>query len=387
MSDLWDFKGDLVKKGDCLRNVYPISSKLEKDKFGFIHYYFTESMFINPKYYIPYDDLQLFENFLMGGSRSYPSDGNIPVDIAASEAKLILDSIEKIANDPNHPFHKNADNELKKNGKYGMVRGTIKLYLGNYTISDWKRKRFTDDIDFWIYDKLLLEYVLKENGWIKNYTNKEYEKLIKWYNFATNEEESNKIIASDDIEQILDFGAGSFLYGSNLKDIFKKKLTRGHEVDLSDILNVALLNNKDKGELSKDWIEAWNAVEECANKRCSRTTSNIISLIRYSYGIALYLKRVSKAIQKYRKLILDESNYPLFKIINIYKHSNQWLSKVKILEINQARTIIYEEILEQEKLRKIYSNNLKNFARKLLCLLNSKYRYINVIFHIKRIKS
>ncbi len=381
MSDLWDFTGDSVKSGDCLRDVSPITKMVLKAKSGFIHYVFTSCMFVNPKYSIPLDDLQLFENLLIGGSRSYPSDGKIPVDIAASEAKIILDRIEEISNDPNHPYHKEALEalSLEKNGKHGMVRGTIKLYLDNYTAKDWKRKRFTDDIDFWIFNKKLFEFVLQENGWVKNKKTKEFEKSIKWYNFAANNEENGIIIASNDIEQKLDFGAGSYLEGSTLKDILKKKLKRGHEVDLSDIINVALKHSKENGELNKEWVDAWKAFEESANIRSTRITSNMISLCKYSYGVALHLKRVSKAINKYRKLILD---LPLYQIIDIYKNSNQWLSKVKILEINRIRSKIYTELLEQEKQKKLYSKNLRDFASKVLYLLNLKYRDSNVIYLI-----
>ena len=385
MSDLWDKNGDTVKKGDCLRDVSPILNEVKKDKLGFIHYVFMESMFINPKYCIPLDDFQLFENFLMGGSRSYPSDGNIPVDIAASEAKLIIDRIEDISIDHSHPYQKEALNELKINGKLGMVRGTIKLYLGNYTTSDWKRKRFTDDIDFWIFNKKLFEYVLSEYGWRKNKT-REFQKSVKWYNFATNEEESNILIASNDIEQKLDFGNGSYLDGSTLKDIFKKKLKRGHEVDLSDIINVVITNNKKSGELNKEWLDAWIALEESANIRGTRITSNMISLCRYSFGVANHLKKVSEAIKKYKDLILDKSKYPLTKIITIYKYSNHWLSNVKILEVNMIRNEIYQDLLKHEELKKQYSQNLKNFSRKILCLLNSKYKFCNVIFKIKEVR-
>lgn len=384
MSDLWDSKSDLVERGDCRREICPIPTVFNKDVLGFTHYIFSNTMFVNPKYNIPLDGFQLFENFLLGGSRSYPSDGKIPVDVASSEAKIILNRIEEISQDPNHQFHKEAIKVIKENGKYGMVRGTIKLYLGNYTTSDWRRKRFTDDIDFWIFSRNLLEFVLTENGWVKNKETKEYEKSIQWFDFNTNTEESGKLIASNDIELMLDFGAGSYLDGSALRDIFKKKIKRGHEVDLSDIINVAIIYNDEEGELDKEWTDIWDAVQESVNTRSTRTTSNIISLCRYSYGVAKHLERVSRTLRRYKKLILDGSKYPLNKIITIYRHSDQWLSKDKIMEINIIRNKIYEELLEQEKFKHQQSINLKNFTKKILEKLNSSYCFCKVIFEVKR---
>ena len=382
MSDIWDYIGDLVTKGDRQRDVSPKFKFIQQDELKTIHYIFTHRNFVNPKYSIPSDEFQLFENFLIGGSRSYPSDGSTPVDIAASEAFIILDRIEEIAKDPKHTYHESAAMNIKENGKLSLVRGAIKLYLGGYTSNDWKRKRFTDDIDFWIYNKILFESVLVENGWVKNRKTKEFEKSIKWYNFATNEEENGILIASDDVEQRMDFGAGSFLEGSTLKDIFKKKLKRGHEVDLSDMINVIMMNRSDPDyeKENEEWASVWIAFEEATNTRDNRITSNIITLCRYAYGVASHLKRVSDAIQKYRGFILDSSKYPTYQVIKIYKNSNQWLSSSKILEMYRIRSKIYEELLEQEKLKLSYSKNLKDFAKRILHLLNLKYSFCNTKF-------
>jgi hypothetical protein len=100
-------------------------------------------MFNNPKYAIPQNDIALFQKFINGGSREYPSDGNIPTDIVAGEARAILKEISETSKNPNAPYHKDAI-ELLKNGKLDLIRGTVKLYLGKYTTRDWRRKRFTD---------------------------------------------------------------------------------------------------------------------------------------------------------------------------------------------------------------------------------------------------
>ena len=78
MTSIWDTKADAVKKGDNLRDVSPLTEKIKIDENSFTHYVFTKTMFNNPWYKIPQDDLELFKKYLDGGSRSYPSDGHIP---------------------------------------------------------------------------------------------------------------------------------------------------------------------------------------------------------------------------------------------------------------------------------------------------------------------
>jgi len=221
---LWDLKADSVTKGDNLRDVSPILSKTKIDEKGFVHFVFSKAMFHNPKFIVPNDDYELFERFLDGGSREYPSDGSIPVDVITSEANLVLDKITEIASDANHKYCQTAREELRKNGKYGLVRGTVKLYLSEYTTRDWRRKRFTDDIDFWVLNKNLLEYALKETGWQKNHQTREFEKIVKWFNYSSKKLEVSLIIASNDTDQLLDFCNGCYLEGSALKDIFKKMI-------------------------------------------------------------------------------------------------------------------------------------------------------------------
>ncbi|MFX1298361.1 MAG: hypothetical protein ACFFD2_26340, partial [Promethearchaeota archaeon] len=154
MASIWDRKADMVQSGDNLRKIIPIREY--NDSSGLTHFVFTKEIFYNPKYIIPLDNFTLFYNFLNGGSREYPSDGNIPVDVVAEEAKIILNRIKEIANDSTHTFHSKAKHILVK-GENNLLRGTVKLYLGEYTTRDWRRKRSTDDIDFWISDNVLFE--------------------------------------------------------------------------------------------------------------------------------------------------------------------------------------------------------------------------------------
>jgi len=383
MYGLWDVKADCVIKGDNLRDVSPVLDKTKIDENGFTHYVFSKTMFHNPKFTIPEDDYELFEKFLDGGSREYPSDGNIPADIMASEANLVLDKITKLANKSDHKYCQIAREELRKNGRNGLIRGTVKLYLCDYTTRDWRRKRFTDDIDFWIFNKNLLEYALRKTGWKKNSKTKEFEKTIKWYNYSTNNLETSVLIASNDTDQVLDFCNGCYLEGSALKDIFKKKLKRGHDVDLSDIINVAIVNNKERGELHEDWINVWSAFEESANTRSSRITSNIISLCRFSHGIADYLERIGRVIGKYSKLVLEESKYSDRKIIHVCKVSSHYLRQSSTFKPKITRNRIYSNLAKQKTKKQEYANGLRNFTNKVLDLLNSKYQHSEIMFEIE----
>ena len=384
MFDLWDCKADKVYNGDNLREVTPILKKTRIDENGFTHHVFSKTIFHNPKFTIPDNDYELFKRFLDGGSREYPSDGNVPADVAANEANIILEKICEIASNSNHQVCKEARDELRRNGKFGLIRGTLKLYLGQYTTRDWRRKRFTDDIDFWIFHKGLLEYVLRECGWKKNTKTKEYEKVIIWFNLNTKKMEKTLLIASNDTNQVLDFGLGGYLEGSTLRDIFKKKLRRGHNVDLSDIINVAIVNNREGDDyLDKDWVEAWNTFEESANIRGMRSTSNLISLCRYSFGIADYLERVSMAIDKYKNTVLNKSEYSDKKIIRVCENSSHFLSNHLKLEPISTRNRIYHNLTKQ-KIRKLeYVNNLRNFANKVLEMLNTKFKQGKIIFEVE----
>ena len=327
MNGIWDSKSDAIKKGDNLRDVSQLMDKTRKDGEGFIHYVFSKANFSNQWYTIPEDDFKLFENFIEGGSRAYPSDGSIPCDIIAKEARKVLKKIELCSQDPNHHYCQEAREVLKK-GKLSSVRGTLKLYLGKYTTRDWRRKRFTDDIDFWVYKFDMLEYVLRMNGWVKNKNTREWEKKVLWDNPMTLKKEEHVLIASNDINQALDFGAGKYLEGTRLKDIFKKKIKRGHDVDLSDIINVAMVLNKSEGFAIDEWYNSWEAFEESANTRNTRSISSMISLTRYSAGIADHLERLSNVLIKLHDLIFDKILNPDDKIFKFTRVSIHWQKSV-----------------------------------------------------------
>ena len=214
---LWDERADMYEREDNLRRIVPVEKLVGEN--GVIHYFFNQSLFHNPKYTIPTDDYELFQKFLEGGSREYPSDGNIPIDIAAREAVLILKEIEVIRDSPGHMYHSSIKSILKNRGPIELIRGAIRLYLSNISTRDWRRKRSTDDIDMWIPNVPLLEYILKKLNWKYNRDSGEWVKKVTWNDIWTGVTKSSVLIASNDIFQATDFGAGSYLTGSRIKDI------------------------------------------------------------------------------------------------------------------------------------------------------------------------
>jgi hypothetical protein len=375
MTSIWDTKADAVEKGDNLRDVSPLPEKSRIDEKGFTHYVFSKTMFNNPWYKIPDDDLALFKKYLDGGSRAYPSDGRIPCDIVAGEARKILNKIVDISKDPKHTYYKDACEALKE-GKFSLIRGTLKLYLAKYTTRDWRRKRFTDDLDFWIFKVHLLDHVLRKMGWTRIKETGEYEKSVQWTNPDTGEVRHEALCAANNLNQLLDFGAGSYLEGTKLKEIFNKKLKRGHDVDLSDIMNVVLHNN----DLGND---TWESFEAATNTRNSRITSNLISLCRYSLGTADYLERVSNAIKKYHERILDVNEYPNEVLEKICKISIHWMKYLEENGPSDTRNMIHEFLLEDIDEKQNQVRNLRKFVDMVLEMLNSKYEYQKIIFEIE----
>lgn len=382
MTSIWDIKADTQQKGDNLRDVSPLPEKTRLDENGFTHYVFSKLMFNNPWYKIPEDELKLFKKYLDGGSRMYPSDGNIPCDIVAGEARKVLNHIITCSEDSLNPYCDSAKKALKE-GKKAIVRGTLKLYLGKYTSRDWRRKRFTDDIDFWCFEVGVLDHALKECGWVKNKETGEFEKQVQWTNPDTGEVRYEELCAANNLNQLLDFGAGSYLEGTGLKEIFNKKLKRGHDVDLSDIMNVALYNSDLANRKNKEMNEIWESFEAATNTRSSRITSNLISLCRYSLGTADYLERVSYAINKYHEKILDINEYSNKNIKKMCNISIHWMKFFKENGPGETRKMIHEFLLEQKDEKKIQAENLRIFVDKVLKLLNSKYKYLKIIFEIE----
>jgi len=382
MEGIWDIRADSIQEGDGLREISPIAPKTIVDTNGYTNYTFSKQMFNNPNHSIPDDDFELFKDFLDGGTQNYPSDGKIPCDIAAAEARKVLDHIVACSKDLSSPYCEKAKKVLK-NGKKALVRGAIKLYLGKYTTRDWRRKRFTDEINFWTFQVGLLNHVLRKIGWVKNNETGEWEKNLEWTNPETGEDKYDAVCTANNLKKLLDFGAGSYLEGTELKDIFNKKLKRGHDVDLSDIMNVALYKDNLERRDKNEWNEAWEAFEAATNTRSSRITSNLISLCRYSLGTADYLVSVSNAINKYHEKILDLIEYPKEYLEKICRMSIQWMKYLKKNGTEKTRIMIYEFLIEQKDQKQVQAKNLRTFIENILKLLNSKYEYQKVVFEIE----
>jgi hypothetical protein len=169
-----------------------------------------------------------------------------------------------------------------------------------------------------------------------------------------------------------------------LKDIFRKKIKRGHDVDISDIINVAMVYNKAEGFAVDKWYEGWDAFEESANTRNTRTISNLITLVRHSQSIADYLERVGNVLIKLHDLIFDQTIYPNQKIIKITRVSIHWQKYIKRHGLDITRELIHNYIFEQGYFKRYYSKNLKHFADKVLDLLNSRIKNAKVVFEIEK---
>jgi hypothetical protein len=220
-------------------------------------------------------------------------------------------------------------------------------------------------------------------GWIKNKETGEWEKSVEWVNPDTGETRHEALCAANNLNQLLDFGAGSYLEGTRLKEIFNKKLKRGHDVDLSDIINVALHNDGSMGRNKNEWNDVWVSFEAATNTRNSRITSNIISLCRYSLGIADHLEKVSNALVKYHEHLLDKTEYPNESIKKVCRTSIHWQKYLDDNGPEKTRNMLHEFLLEQIEEKPLHVANLRSFVRKILDLLNTKYEYVKIIFEIE----
>ena len=382
MTGIWDIKADAMKPGDKKRDVSPLLDKTRTDEKGFEHYIFSKRKFNNPFYMIPDNDLDLFKKYVGGGSRTYPSDGSVPCDVVAGEARKVLNQIASCSNDPDNIRCDDAKQALKQ-GRLALVRGTLKLYLGKYTTRDWRRKRFTDDIDFWTFQVSLLEHSLKECSFVKNSMTKEWEKDIHWKNPLSDKNEKKTLIAANDMNLLLDFGAGAYLEGTSLRQIFNKKLKRGHDVDISDIINVAMVNNGIDGPHKDEWLDAWNSFIEAANTRNTRIISNMITLCRTALAIADHLERVSKSIEKHNDTLYDKEEYSDEDIKDVCRTSIHWQEYLKSNGMDATRNMVHDFLQEQIEEKIQHAKNLRSLSKNVIELIHSKIQHLSVIVEIE----
>ena len=380
MEGIWDLKADVVKEGDKLREVSPIDRKTRIDDIGYTHYIFSKQLFKTSSYVFPDDDFELFKMFLEGEDLIYPSDGDIPSEIVAVEARKVLNFIVACAENLNSPYYEEANIALK-NGKKSLVRGVIKLHLGNYTTIDWRKKRFTASINFFTFQVSLLDHALTQMDWVKKKETNSWEKSLQW--FDTSEILHDAICTATNLNQLLDFVAENYFEGTNLRDIFIKNLKRGLDVDLNDIINVVLYYNGLNKNYKDEWEVVWESFEVTTNTRNTRITSNIISLCRYSLGIADHLERVSIALATYHDKIFDKKENPDESLRRICRTSIHWIEYLDKNGADATRNMLHEFLLKQKDEKLIHSKNLRSFTENVLNLLNSKYKYLKIIFEIQ----
>ncbi|MHA1985880.1 MAG: hypothetical protein ACW98D_04495 [Promethearchaeota archaeon] len=381
MEGIWDLKADVAQEGDKLRDVSPIARKTIIDDNSYSHYIFSKQLFINSSYKIPGDDFELFKMFLEGEDLIYPSDGVIPLNIVAAEAKKVLNYIVTCAENISSPYYEDAKIAMK-NGKLDLIRGPVKLYLGNFTTIDWRRKRFTGSINFFTFHVSLLDHALTQMDWVKNKETNNWEKSLQWFDTETSENAYDAICTTKNLNNLLDFVAENYFEGTSLRDIFIKKLKRGFDVDLSDIINVVFFINGSNKNYKEEWSDVWESFEVTTNTRNTRITSNIISLCRYSLGIADHLDRVSRALATYHGKIFDKKEYPDESLRRICRTSIHWTEYLEKNGTDATRNMLHEFLVKQKDEKLIYSKNLRSFTENVLKLLNSKYEYLKVIFEI-----
>lgn len=381
MEGIWDLRTDAVQEGDKLRDVSPITHKTRIDENGYTHYLFKGQLFKTPSYRIPEDDFKLFRMFLDGEALIYPSDGDIPLDLVAVEAKKVLNYIVTCSLNLNSPYYKDANISLK-NGKKSLVRGALKLYLGKFTTNDWRRKRLTGSIDFFTFQVSLLDHSLTQMGWLKNKETNYWEKNLQWSDPDNPKVLYDVVCTANNLNQLLDFVAENYFEGTKLREIFITKLKRGLNVDLNDIINVVLCiydsNSKNKGE----WDDVWESFEVTTNTRDAKITSNIISLCCFSLGIADHLERISFALDKHHIKIFDKKEYLDQSIRKVSRKLMNWRNDLEGNGPEVTRDMIHEFLLKQKEEKLKHMRNLRTFSQDILKLLNSKYEYLKIIFEI-----
>ncbi len=308
---------DKLTRGDGLQEIIPEKVTREEDR---TIYHFPAKMFHNPRYTIPEDDNELFKAFINGGSRSYSSDGQIPAIIATIEAQNIIKEVRKIAVDHKDPFNALARKAIVRGktqiGDWEVVRGTVGLMLGKWMSSDWQKKRSTDDIDFYWenMDTKLFAHVMRKCGWTSTGTTPGnqsiWTKKIPECGNAVLECCNDTVIGRDFA------GTDQAVYGIGLKNIVKKKLSRCHEVDISDVINIALSGYFNIDE--EEERHPWRAVMEVLNRNSVDDCAHIILICQYSFAILEYYRNLGRTLETHAVDFLDKNLYDDESIKEIY---------------------------------------------------------------------
>ena len=100
-------------------------------------------------------------------------------------------------------------------------------------------------------------------------------------------------------------------------------------------------------------------------------------------AIADHLDRVAEALNKYNDLIFDKEKYSDEKIKWYCRNSIHWEEFLKDNGYDETRKMLHDFYHQEAEEKPIHATNLRNFSKKLLSLLNSKYEYLQTIFEIE----
>ncbi|NMC08235.1 MAG: hypothetical protein GYA24_23715 [Candidatus Lokiarchaeota archaeon] len=381
---------DLVTRGDLKRVTMPFKITHEN---GFTIYHFRWRKFYNPRYYTPDDPDALFTGFIMGNSRAYSSDGKIPAIRASIEAQNIIQEVRNIALDHQHPFHHKAKKAIM-NGYVqveddAVVRGTVGLMLGKWMPRDWQQKRFTDDIDFFWenIDTDLWNHVLQKHGWTTD--DKTPGGWSIWKKYVP-EVPDVPLECSNDTTLGKEFGGvGATLEGPGLKAILKFKLFRCHDVDVSDIINVALM-----GLLNIDEEEPehpWRAIMETMWRASSTDITHIITIVQHAYSIGAHLQKLSHVLKDHVQdfliphKIADEVIKTLYGVATPIIPGGARYNWVPFeagtaTDVKDMRKELYRFFREEASRRMFYSSRLRSFAHTLAWSLNRRFKASKIKF-------
>ena len=100
-------------------------------------------------------------------------------------------------------------------------------------------------------------------------------------------------------------------------------------------------------------------------------------------AIADHIEKTTEAINKYNDSIFDKSLYPNDEIRKVCRSSIHWVAFFDSNGGDATRNMLHDFYHEkaEEKLQHII--NLRDIAKKLLNLLNSKYHHLKIIFEIE----
>lgn len=100
-------------------------------------------------------------------------------------------------------------------------------------------------------------------------------------------------------------------------------------------------------------------------------------------AIADHIEKTTAAINKYNDLIFDKSSYPDDEIRKICRSSIHWVTSYNSNGAEATRNMLHDFYHEQAEEKPYHVINLRNIAKKLLNLLNSKYHHLKIIFEIE----